>query len=180
MTRYAEIHLKIHSAQPIHRRNITVTPQAVDLRDHVGAMPEFYEIRNKVYAHPGNRHLLVQVLFLLYDLRVHWDYILMAKETLLDFGQSRMLATLYKRMAESAVDLFYTCMYPMAEIDRLPRSEILFREKVVEVKKRDQEQNGCPEPSFPPDRFFSRCHGAFCHFFSRPSGSGSRVWGLSP
>ena len=87
----AEIHLEIHTAQTVHRWDLTVTPETVDLRNHVRLMPELYKIGNKVDADPGNRDLLVKILLLFYNLGVHWNYVFMAKETLFDFRQSRML-----------------------------------------------------------------------------------------
>src|SRR5271157_1755422 len=87
----AEIHLEIHPAQPVHRWNLTVTPEAVDLRNHVRLMPELYKIGNKVDPDPGDRDLLVKMLLLFLNLGVHRNYIFMAKETLFDFRQSRML-----------------------------------------------------------------------------------------
>jgi hypothetical protein len=127
----AEIHLEIDPAQTVHRWDVAVTPEAVDLRNDVRLMPELYKIGNKVDADPGNRYLVVQILLLFDNLRVHRNYIFMAKETFFDFGQSRMLSTLDIRMAETAVDLFYPGVYPVAEIDRLDRSDVLSREKVV-------------------------------------------------
>ena len=127
----AEIHLEIHLAQPVHRRNITVAPQAVDLRHYVRSMPELYKIGDKVDANPWDRDLFVQMFLLFLNLWVHRNYVFMAKETLIDFRQARMLRALYIRMAEAAVDLFYAGVHPVAEIDRLNRSDVLFREEVV-------------------------------------------------
>ncbi len=94
-------------------------------------MPELYKIGNKVDANPGDRDLFVQMFLLFLNLRVHRNYVFMAKETLFDFRQSRMLRALDIRMAETAVDLFYPGVYPVAEIDRLDRSDVLSREKVI-------------------------------------------------
>lgn len=44
-----------------------------------------------------------------------------------------MFAAFDKRMAEAAVDLFYPGVYPVAEKDRLFRSEVLFWKKVIEI-----------------------------------------------
>ena len=131
-----------------------------------GLMPELYKIGNKVDSNPGYWNFLVQMLLLFHNLGMHRNYVFMAKETLFDFRQSRMLSTLDIRMAETAVDLFYPGVYPVAEIDRLDRSNVLYREKVKKVEKGEQEQNGCPEPPRPPHRFFSRRFGAFSHFLS--------------
>jgi hypothetical protein len=139
VARNAELHLEIHLAQPVHRRNIPVTRQAVDLSAHVGNMPKLHKIGNKVDANPGDRHLSVQVLLLLLNLGMHRNYIFMAKKTLFHFRQSCVLSSLDIRMAEAAVDLLNPCMYPVAEIDWLDRSQVLLRKKVVEVEKGEQE-----------------------------------------
>ncbi len=134
----AELHLEFHFAQAVHRWDIPMTPQAVDLSHHVRAMPEFHEIRNEEYADPGHRNLLVQILLFLQNLRVRRDYVLMAKKALLDFRQSRMLPTVHERVAETAIDLFDSGMNPVAEIDRLDRPDVLYREKVKKVDKGQQ------------------------------------------
>jgi hypothetical protein len=161
-----EIHLEIHPAQTVHRQHLTVTPEAVDLRNYVRLMPELYKIGNKVDADPGDWNFVVQMLLFFDNLGVHRNYIFMAKETFFDFRQSRMLRALDIRMAETAVDLFNAGVYPVAEIDRLDRSDVLSREKVVEVDKGEHKQNGCNEPPRPPPRFFSRRLGVFSHFLS--------------
>jgi hypothetical protein len=133
MTGDAEIHLKIHLAKPVHRLDVPVAVHAVEFGAYVWNMPEFHEIRNKENAHPGDRDFFIKMLLFLYNLRVHRNYVFMAKETLLDFRQSRVLPTLDEWMAEAAVDLFYTGVYPVAEKDRLDRSHLLLREKIKQV-----------------------------------------------
>ncbi len=113
------------------------------MRNHVRLMPELYKIGNKVDADPGDRDLFVKMSLFFQDLGMHRNYIFMAKETFFYFRQSRMLRTLDIRMAETAVDLFNAGVYPVAEKDRLDRSEVLSREKVVEVEKGEHKQNGC-------------------------------------
>ena len=134
----AEIHLKIHSAQPVHRRNISVTSQTVNFRNYVRTVPELYKIGNKIDSHPGDRDLFVQILLLFLNLGMHWNYVFMAEETLLDFRQSRVLSALYIGMAEAAVDLFYPGVNTMAEKDGLDRSNVLSRKQVKEVDKGEQ------------------------------------------
>ena len=126
----AEIHLEINSPQSIHRRNITMARQTVDLRGHMRTMPEFHKIRNEVDSNPGHRHLFIEIFFLFNDLGMCRNYILVAKETLFNFRQSRMFSTFNVWMAETAIDLFDACMYAVAEIDRLNRPDVLSREKV--------------------------------------------------
>ena len=162
----AEIHLEIHPAQTVHRWNVAVTPEAVDLRNHVGLMPELYKIGNKIDSNPGNWHLFVKILLFFQNLGVHRNYIFMAIETFFDFRQSRMLRALDIRMAETAVDLFDAGVYPVAEIDRLDRSDVLPGEEIVQIEKGEHKQNGCNEPPRPPLHYFSRRLGVFSHFLS--------------
>jgi hypothetical protein len=55
-----------------------------------------------------------------------------------------MLRALHIRMAETAVDLFYPGVDPVAEIYWLDRSNILYREHVKEVNEGQHEQNRYP------------------------------------
>jgi hypothetical protein len=88
---YAEIHLEIHPDQPVHRWNGAMAPEAVDLRNHMRLMSELYKIGNKVDADPWDREVFVKMRLFVQDLGVHRNYVFMAKETLFDFRQSRML-----------------------------------------------------------------------------------------
>jgi hypothetical protein len=164
VARNAKIHLKINSLQPVKDRHVSMAPQAIDLRDHMRLMSEFYEIRHKKYPNPGDGNFLVKVGILFLNLRMQWNHVFVAKETLLDFRKSRMLSPFYIWMAEAAVDLLYPGMYPVAEKDRLDRPQVLFWKEVEKVEECNQEQNGCPEPPCPPYRFFSCRLGAFSHF----------------
>ena len=103
-----------------------------------GLMPELYKIGNKVDSNPGDRDFVVQILLLFLNLGMHRNYVFMAKETLLDFRQSRVLRALYIRMAETAVDLFDPGMNTVAEKDGLDRSNVLSGEQVKEVDKGEQ------------------------------------------
>jgi hypothetical protein len=134
----AEIHLEIHSAQPVHRRNVSVTSQTVNLCHYVRTVPELYKIGNKVDSHPGDWDFFDQIILLFLNLGMHRNYVFMAKETLLDFRQPRVFRALYVRMAETAIDLFDPGMNTVAEKDGLDRSNVLSREQVKEVDKGEQ------------------------------------------
>jgi hypothetical protein len=133
VARNAEMHLEVHSRQPVHDGHINVTPEAVDVIHYMWLMPELHIIRHEIGADPGDRNFAVQMLLLLHKLRMHRDYIFMAKEAFFDFGQPRMLRALHIRMTEPAVDLFNPGMYPVAEVYGLDRSYVLRREKIIEV-----------------------------------------------
>jgi hypothetical protein len=133
MTRYAKIHLEIHLAQPVHRWNIPMAPQTINLRNHVRKMPELYKIRDKVDANPWHGDLPVKIGLFFLNLGVHWNHVFVAKKALLDFRKPGMLSTLDIWMAEAAVDLLHPGVNAVAEKDRLDRSQLLSRKQVIKI-----------------------------------------------
>jgi hypothetical protein len=162
-----ELHLKINGAKAIHRRDVAMTPQAIYFSPlNMRLVPEFYEIRDKVYAYPRNGNPLIQVLLFFHDFRMHRDNIFMAEEAFLDLRKSGMFGTLDIGMAKAAVDLLDPGMNPVAEIDRLTGSDTRVRKYEIKVEQRSQEQDAHAEPPFPPYRLPFSIFAAFSHFSS--------------
>ena len=140
---HAKAHLKINALKSVLAFDIAVTLRTIDLIPaHVRPMMEEDIIRRKEDPDPGNRFFRNKMVPFLHDLRMLRDDVLVAEETFLHRRKSRILRTLHKRMAETAIDSFDSRMNPVAKWDRLlwPDHPVRVSEHVV---RHQGKQKGC-------------------------------------
>jgi hypothetical protein len=114
-------------------------------------MIEFDKVWNPVHLHPTNRPAFIQVRLDFENLRVRRNNSSMAKKTLVHGRNPRVLGPVRKRMTESAVDLLYPGMDPVAEGNGLQKSDVPAREDIVEVEHDRHRHGDYAEPEGPPE-----------------------------
>ena len=143
MTFHAKAHLKINALKSVLAFDIAVTLRTIDLIPaHVRPMMEEDIIRRKEDPDPGNRFFRNKMVPLLKDLRVLRNDVFVTEKAFLHWRQSRVLRTLHKRMAETAIDSFDSRMNPVAEIDRLSGSDPLPGVKEKEIGHDTEQKSG--------------------------------------
>jgi hypothetical protein len=93
------------------------------------------------------------MLLLLNDLGMLGNDVIMAEEALLHRRNSGIWGPFRKRMAESAVDLLYPGMHPMAEEDRLLNPDVPLRIHVIKIEHDPKEKGNDPQPNISPPGF---------------------------
>jgi len=71
---------------------------------------------------------------LLFDLRVIGNNVLVTVKTFFHSGYPRVGGAVHIRVTELALDLFHSCVDPVAERDRLLRAEVFDRHEVEKIK----------------------------------------------
>jgi len=146
----AKSHLKTYSANSVHGFNVSM---ALDTVYSFSNMPLVFKkdmLRKKIRLFPGNRCLCVKIpVFLLY-FRMIDDDILMTVQTLFHRRYSRKRGPLHIRMAEPALDLFYTGMHLVAEGNRLLGPETGFRKHIKQIQEAPCEAYTTPDDNQGP------------------------------
>jgi len=143
-----ETHFKIHRDQAIEFLYVTMALDTIHITANMRLVIEFDMIRNIKDSNPGYRCLRVEVPPLLYDLGVLRNNRAMAEKALLDGRNTGILRSVHKGVAESTTDFLDPCMNPMAEIDRLLRSNRSVRVHIIEIDHatKEQDQHDQPDP----------------------------------
>ena len=115
----------------------------------VRLVPELYEIRDIEETNPSNRIFGFISSFLLNQLRVIRDDVLVAKKALFHGRKSGVFRPFNIGMTETAVNLLHPGMHPMTEIDGLLRTNVRFRIPVIEVEHDSHKRDKDPQPAQP-------------------------------
>jgi hypothetical protein len=142
----AETHFKIHRDQAIEFLYVSMALDTIHLTANMRLVIEFDMIRNIKDSNPGYRCLRVEVPPLLHDLRVLRNNRAVAEKALLDGRNPGILRSVHKGVAESTTDLLDPCMNPMAEIDRLLRSNRPGRIDIVKIEHAQEEKGNHEQP----------------------------------
>ena len=145
----AETHFKIHRDQAIEFLHVTMALDTIHITANMRLVIEFDMIRNIKDSNPRYRCLCVEVPPLLHDLRVLRNNRAVAEKALLDGRNPGILRSVDKGVAESTTDLLDSCMDPMAEIDRLLRSNRPGRIDIVKIEHATKDQGQHDQPDSP-------------------------------
>jgi hypothetical protein len=88
---------------------------------------------------------------LLHNLGMLRNDVLVAIETKVHGRDSGIVRSFHKRMTEPAVDLLDPRVHPVAEIDRLNRTDPLMGVKIIKIKKTGEEKDYDAEENESPD-----------------------------
>jgi len=151
VTRDAKTHLEVYRPQPVHGLYLAVAIGAVQLTPNdVRLVIELYVVRHVIDLNPRHRGVGVVMLPFFNNLRVLGNDVVVAEKTFLHCRESRPSGTIDKRMAEAAVDLFDSGMHPVAEINRLLRTDPPIRINVVEIQHCGDQYGRPGQPQTPP------------------------------
>lgn len=132
MTIDAELHLKIYRLQPVHSGHVPMADDAIEFGHlNMRLVTEFDIIRHKENTDPRNRYFLIIMFLFLNQLGMERDNIIVAEKTFLQRRKPGFLRTVDERMAEAAVDLLDPGMNPVAERNRLFRTNPQRQVKVI-------------------------------------------------
>ena len=145
----AETHFKIHRDQTIEFLNVSMALDTIHLASNMQLVIEFNMIRNIKDSNPKYRCLRVEVPPLLYNLGMLRNNRPVAEKALLDERNPGILRSVHKGVAESTTDFLDPCMNPMAEIDRLLRSNRSVRVHIIEIDHATKEQCQHDQPDSP-------------------------------
>jgi hypothetical protein len=155
-----KLHLKFYRHQAVHLFYFSVAVRTIDLSIDMGPVVEFYVIRYIVDPHPGDGGFGFPMPFLLHDLGMEGDDVLMAEETFADFGDPGIMRAVHKGMAEATVNLLHPGVNPMAEINRLLRPDGLIGVKIIKVYQSQKQEGHRPHRPYPSPGLFSLFQGA--------------------
>ena len=120
-------HPPVLGRQPLKVLYQSVAFPAGDFFVDMALVVEQDMFRYVVYLHPGSGGLGVEVFVLLLDLRVFFDNIIMAVQTLFHRRYARKIRVGDVRVTVLALDLFDATVHIVAEGDRLFRAETAHR-----------------------------------------------------
>ena len=109
--------------QPLQVLDLSVAFPAGNAGVDMPLMVEQHVFGYIIHLDPGGRGLRVEVVVLLLDLRVFFNNIIVAVQTLFHRGNAREIGVGDVGMAELALDLLDADVHIMAEWDRLFRAE---------------------------------------------------------
>ncbi|HSK13023.1 MAG TPA: hypothetical protein VK907_07385, partial [Phnomibacter sp.] len=150
MAVYAKLHFEFNGHQavhPLHRSMAAGTFQIgpADVRQVL----KFDMVRHIKNFHPFHGLPGVIVSSFILNFRVQGNDIFMAVEAFLNGGNTGVLAALDIRMAEAAVDRFDPGVNPMAEGDRLPRTDPLMRIGIINIDQATHQDKNNQQPAEP-------------------------------
>jgi hypothetical protein len=95
-------------------------------------MVELHIVRNVKDLFPWNRGIGIEIFFLLHELGMHRNNVLMTEKALFYRREPCIPGSLHIRMAEPAIDLLHSRMNPVAEENGLFHAQSLIR---VDIEK---------------------------------------------
>ena len=134
-------HLPVLIRQPMQVLNLSMAFPASHFLVDMTLVVKQYMFGNIIHLDPGGGGLRVEVIVLLLDLRVFFNDVVMAVQTLFHRRNARESGVGHVGMAELALDLFDADVYVMAEGDRLLRSES-FQRLIVNIDEGYHSQYG--------------------------------------
>lgn len=146
----AKAHFEILADQTVHFFHLAMTILAVKPRFEMRPVVEFHMVRNVKNPNPGHRRLRFQMPPLLHDLGVLGNDVLVAIETKVHGRDSGVMRPFDIGMTEAAVDLLDAGMHPMAEKNRLNRTDPLTGGKIIEIEKTGEKKNQDPKENESP------------------------------
>jgi hypothetical protein len=123
VTGNAKAHLELNPLEAINRLHLTVTLFAHDLFLDVSFVVEKDMLREIIHFDPGRRRLAIKIPVLLLNFRMADNDVLVTVKAFLNRRDAGEMRTAHIGMTEFALDLFHSCMNPVAERDRLLRAQ---------------------------------------------------------
>jgi hypothetical protein len=130
----AELHLKNLSLQTIHSGYLAVTLAAVQLPPaQVRLMSKFDEVGHIINPHPGDRSMIIEIVFFFEYLRVAGDDIFVTVKTLFHLRQTGVFRSFHIGVTKPAVDGLDPDMDPVTERNGLNRTGALAGIGIIKI-----------------------------------------------
>ena len=136
----AKPHLKTHPFDPIHGLDFPVAFLAANLLPDMSLVVKKYMLREVIDLSPWRGDIGIEIVVLLFYLRVTCNNMFMAIQTFLHRRNPRMNRPAGIWVAEQTLYLFYPCMDPVAEGDWLFGADIGSGRHVKEKQEQENKE----------------------------------------